>query len=112
MTLAELAADLTTALQVTCYYGDWPDEDATSLALRDFRNGVPAHQFGDPLPVTSPFGIAVHARAMSQDDARSMCLDAYERLLTLGLTATSPPVGVGRDKNGRYEVVATVQHLL
>ena len=108
----DIADSLSTSLGTTVYYGFIPDEADGSLdslvAIRDFPLGRPQHDFGEDEPAITPFGIAVHARAKTQDAARALCESAYAALLSMGFTALAPPVSLGK-QDGRFEVVAQVE---
>ena len=110
--IEDIADELSTSLERTVYYGFIPDEADGSLdslvAIRDFALGRPSHDFGEDLPIITPFGIAVHARAKTQDTARALCDEAYAELLSMGFIALSPPVSLGK-QGGRFEVVAQVE---
>ena len=110
--IAEIAALLEYELGMAVYYGFMPDADDTSynevVALRGFALAPPSHDFGNPDPIYTPLGIAVHARADTQEDAEALCLSAYSGLLSMGYTALSPPVSLGQQQ-GRFEVVAQVE---
>ena len=112
MSIADIADALSTELSQTVFYGFIPDDADGSLdnlvSIRDFPLSRPDHVFGEDLPARTVFGVSVHARYKnSQVDARAACQAAYEALLTMGYTALSPPVSLGK-QDGRFEVVAQV----
>jgi hypothetical protein len=110
--MKEIAESLSTSLGQTVYYGFIPDAPDGSLdaviGIRDFPAGRLEHVFGQPLPAITPFGISVHARATTQDAARDACQAAWEALTSMGYTALTPPVSLGK-QDGRFEAVAEVE---
>lgn len=111
--LGEISEALSDALGVPVFYGWIPDDDDGSLdaivVLHDFALGRAEHVMGEAEPAFTPFGITVHARAATQEAARSVCTSAYTALLSMGYLALSPPVSLGRDEVGRFECVASVE---
>jgi len=111
VSIEDIASALSVELDQTVFYGTVPDDaDGTLdsvIALRDFPYERPQHAFGEDMPARTVYGINVHARYKTQDEAREACREAYAALLTMGFTALSPPVSLGK-QDGRFEVVAQV----
>lgn len=108
-----IASTLSTTLSITVFYGFLPDADDGSLdeavAVIDFPMGVSQHDFGEDDPAITYYGIEARARAATQADARDLCQQVYDALLSMGFTAVVPPILFKQDDKGRIEAVAQVQ---
>lgn len=111
--IQEDASALETTLSRTVFYGFKPDELDASLdevlVLFEFPVSRPEHVYGEPTPALTYYGITVHARASTQDEARSLCESAYTALLGMGYLALSPVMTLGMDDKGRFEAAAQVE---